>query len=78
MDKRELLRILTTAYELEEGHTPTVTRFFLDDFDWNDLPKDRVDRVKDMLKTIQHQTAEHANILDNLIGEIQRKDGDEF
>lgn len=78
MDKSELLKILTNAYELEEAHTPTIAKFFMDDFDWNDLPQDRVDRVLEIMSKIQHQTAQHAETIDDLIGQIQRADGDEF
>ena len=71
------MRILTNAYELEEAHTPIVARFFMDDFDWNDLPEERVKRVLEMMSTIQHQTAQHAEMIDDMIGQIQRTDGDE-
>ena len=78
MDKQKLIRILVNASEIEEGYTPVITRFFLDDFDWNGADQDKVESVKKILNVIQSQTQQHERILNELIKKVQESADDEF
>ena len=78
MEKNELLRNLLNASELEETHSSVITKFFLDDFDWGPVEKDKVKRVKLILGVIRSQTMNHEKILNELVGMIRESGEDEF
>jgi regulator of sigma D len=78
MKKKKLLKMLKFALDLEEKHTPVVTKFFLEDFDWTDVDKERVVRVKQILEVIKKQTLQHRTILEDLIELVKEVDGDEI
>jgi hypothetical protein len=78
MNKADLIRTLTSASELEEAHTPLVAKFLLEDFDWGDIEKEKVDRVKKIIGVIKEQTLNHEKILSDMIGLVNRSDQDDF
>jgi hypothetical protein len=52
MNRDELVKFLTNASELEEQHSSVVAKFFLEDFEWDGVEEEKVERVKENLKTI--------------------------
>ena len=78
MKKNELISALMSAMKLEEEHTPDVAKFFIEDFDWGHVDKEKVEKVQHILGIIKMQTIEHGRILDELIGTIQASGDDEF
>jgi hypothetical protein len=78
MNKTQLISALMSAMELEEEHTPHVAKFFIEDFDWDHVEPDKVEKVKDILGVIKQQTIEHGRILEELIGTLQASGTDEF
>ena len=73
-----LIKPLLTASELEESHSNDIANFFIKNFDWSGIEKEKVERVKTMLKLIRVQTSEHERILNELVRKIQSSDKDDF
>jgi hypothetical protein len=67
MQKQELIRTLMSAIELEENHSQFVVRFFLENFDWQKVDEEKVERVKKILETIRSQTSNHERMLNEII-----------
>ena len=78
MKRNELISALKSALELEEEHTPHVASFFIEDFDWGHVEKEKVERVKRILGVIRSQTIEHGRVLDELVGTAEASGLDEF
>ena len=78
MNRNGLISALKSALELEEEHTPHVANFFIEDFDWGHVEKEKVERVKEILGVIRSQTEEHAMMIDELIGTVEAGGTDEF
>ncbi len=78
MKKQRLIKTLLTASQLEESHSNDIANFFIENFDWSGIEKEKVERVKAMLKFIRVQTSEHERILNELVGKIQSSDKDDF
>lgn len=78
MEKEELVKILLNASELEENHSSVVAKFFLEDFDWDGVEEEKMNRVKEILKVIGNQTAGHERILNDLVDTIKESDVNEF
>jgi hypothetical protein len=78
MHRDKLVKLLMNASELEESHSSTVAKFFVDDFDWDGVEEEKVNRVKEILKTIGNQTMEHNRIINDLVGTIRDAIVDEF
>jgi len=78
MNRDELVKFLTNASELEERHSSVVAKFFLEDFEWDGVEEEKVERVKEILKIIGNQTMNHESMLNNLVGMIKDSDNDEF
>jgi len=78
MNRDELVKFLTNASELEERHSGVVAKFFLEDFEWDGVEEEKVERVKEILKIIGNQTMNHERMLNNLVGAIKDSDRDEF
>jgi hypothetical protein len=78
MNKPELIGKLLTASELEESHTPLVAKFLLEDFDWGEIEKEKVERVKKILGVIKDQTMNHEKILSETIDLVNRSGDNDF
>jgi hypothetical protein len=78
MEKAKLVKSLMNASELEESHSSVVANFFLEDFEWGPVEKDKVKRVKDILTVIRNQTINHEKIVNELIGMVRDSGKDEF
>lgn len=78
MQKSELLKHLKYASEFEEKHTPMILKFFMEDFDWMDIEKEKIERVKKILKVIISQTNQHKAIVDDIIEIINESGENEF
>lgn len=78
MNREDLIRFLSDASELEESHSVSVAKFFVDDFDWDGVDEEKVARVKEILKTIGNQTMGHERMLNDLIGMIRESEADDF
>jgi mannitol/fructose-specific phosphotransferase system IIA component (Ntr-type) len=78
MEKNELIRTLLNASELEETHSSVIAKFFLEDFDWGPVEKDKVKEVKTILGTIRNQTMNHEKIINNLVSMIRESNENEF
>ena len=71
MKKDELASFLANASGLEETHSKFVTKFFLEDFDWGAVEKEKVERVKKILYTIEKQTSNHAKMLKDMMEKLE-------
>lgn len=78
MKKDELIKFLMNASEIEETHSTVIAKFFIEDFDWDGVEEEKVEKVKTILKTIGNQTMNHQRILNDLTGMIEESDRDEF
>lgn len=78
MDRDDLLRTLISAKELEETHSSLITKFFLHEFDWSDYDPDKVKMVKSIIETIEEQSIQHANALEEIIDSISRMKSNEI
>ncbi|MBD3155322.1 MAG: hypothetical protein GF368_01560 [Candidatus Aenigmarchaeota archaeon] len=55
-----------------------VLKIFLKDFDWGNVEKEKVYRVKATLKTIKNQTTNREKILNDIVSFINESDENEF
>jgi hypothetical protein len=78
MKRDDLVKLLMEASELEEGHSAFIAKFFVEDFDWNGVEAEKVDRVQTILRAIGSQTMNHGRILNDMVGMIRESDQDEF
>ena len=78
MEKGKLIKTLLNASELEETHSSVIAKFFLEDFDWGPVEKDKVRRVKEILKIIRNQTMNHERIINEMIGIVRESSENEF
>ena len=78
MKRDDLIRLLRDAAELEEGHSAFIAKFFLEDFDWDGVSEEKVERVRNILKAIGSQTLNHGRMINDMVGMIEDSDQDEF
>ena len=78
MDKKDLLTTLILARDLEENHSATITKFFLDDFDWSGYDRTKVNIVHSILETIDADSRRHADMLNDIIRSIERGKKDDI
>jgi hypothetical protein len=78
MKKEELIKDLINASELEEGHTPIIAHFLIDDFNWGPIEQDKIDKIKGILNTIKIQTIQHEKMIEQIISMVQDGGEDEF